>query len=82
MSQEIKEAEDKFHEDHREEIEAARNQQQNKDEQENEEPSEKQPVLVIPVFNVQEFQVKWLLENPIIDIPEDIVEDIDNDCTF
>ena len=54
MSQEIKEAEDKFHEDHREEIEAARNQQQNKDEQENEEPSEnKTPGRRLKVHSVR-----------------------------
>ena len=33
----------------------------------------------MPVFNQEEFTAKWLSENPPIEIPEPVVDDIDND---
>ncbi|TNV82509.1 hypothetical protein FGO68_gene1811 [Halteria grandinella] len=38
-----------------------------------------EPAPVMPVFNKQEFTAKWLTDNPPIEIPEPIVDDVDND---
>lgn len=33
----------------------------------------------MPVFNKPEFEAKWLTDNPPIEIPEQIYDDVDND---
>ena len=87
--QDLIEAEQKFMEEHKEEIEAAQKfedqEQQKKDdeygEEEDEEEKEKQPKErpQMPEFNKEEYELKWLEENPEIEIPEPVHEDKDND---
>jgi hypothetical protein len=33
----------------------------------------------MPIFNVEEFLVKWNEDNPEILIPDEVIDDIDND---
>ena len=75
---ETAEAEQKFLEEHKEEIEIAVA-FANRDPVTEEEEGEKEVPPVMPVFNVEEFVNKWLIENPVIQIPDQIVDDIDND---
>lgn len=53
------------------------------DENGEEEDHEKDKMLkdkpVMPEFNREEFLVKWLEDNPPIEIPESIIDDKDND---
>jgi hypothetical protein len=95
MDVEVQEAEAKFADEHKEEIEAAakwENEQQNangdddygEEDDEDEKPSkdvEEKPKEkpVVPVFNREEFLKKWLEENPKIEIPEAGNEEIDTD---
>jgi len=34
---------------------------------------------VKPVFNREEYLAKWVEDNPVIEIPAEVVEDVDND---
>lgn len=87
MQQETQEAEAKFLEEHKDEIEAVLAYQQREqhpeggeqEEDEGAEPVEKEAPPVMPVFNKQEFLSKWLLDNPAFEIPEEVVFDVDND---
>lgn len=79
MVWDVQEAENKYNEDHKDEIDAAHAWQsrEKSGEEEGEEPSEPAPVM--PVFNKGEFTAKWLIENPPIEIPEPIFDDVEND---
>ena len=83
MEFEIVEAENKYNEDHKEEMEAYLQYQQKSqrgdknDDEEDEENNEAAPVM--PVFNKEEFLAKWLSENPPVHIPDEPVEEPDND---
>jgi hypothetical protein len=79
MTADVKEAEARFLDDHRDEIDAAHayaNRDQNDDE---DAEKEKEQPPVMPVFNKEEFLAKWLLENPQVEIPEEVKDDVDND---
>ena len=52
------------------------------EDEENEEPAEKQPPPVMPVFNSEEFLAKWVHENPPVEIPDEVIEDLDNDWIY
>ena len=78
MVSESQDAENKFNDDHRDEIEAALAYQQ-REKSGDDEGEENEPVPVMPVFNKQEFLNKWLAENPPIEIPQPVVDDEDND---
>lgn len=85
MAHEIKDAEERFLDDNKDAIEAALAYQQKQgqeEEDENDEPAEKQPPPVMPVFNSEEFLSKWVIDNPPIDIPDEVVEDLDNDWIY
>jgi hypothetical protein len=89
--QDLQEAEEKFKEEHKDEIEAALKYEQmelerqedeyGEEEEDDEVPREKMPKEkpAMPVFNEEEFLVKWVEENPEPMLPEQIVRDIDND---
>lgn len=79
MVWDVQEAETKYNDDHRDEIDAALAWQSRdrSGEEEGDEQPEQAPVM--PVFNKQEFTAKWLSDNPQIEIPEPIVDDVDND---
>ena len=81
----LKEAEQKFLDEKKEEIEAYQRWEQEKasidygnEAEANNNNEEKQP-LVIPVFNQADWKAQWLNENPVIVIPEQVIEDKDND---
>jgi len=57
-------------------------QQRDKNEEDEEEDGEKEPAPVMPVFNKEEFLQKWLNDNPTIQIPDEPVEEPDNDWIF
>ena len=81
MQLEVAEAEVRFNDDHRDEIEAAiayASRDPSQDEEEGE-GGEKEAPPVMPIFNKEEFLAKWLAENPAIEIPEEVVFDVDND---
>ena len=88
--QELEQAHEKFKEDHREEIDAALRAEQeelnkqndeygeeNADEEEKDQKPKEKPVM--PVFEEEEFLTKWDEENPAIAIPDEVIDDIDND---
>ena len=80
----IVEAENKYNEDHKEDMEAylqyqQRSNRDKNDDDEEEEGTEREPAPVMPVFNKEEFLAKWLSENPPIVIPDEPVEEVDND---
>lgn len=89
--QDVQEAEDKFKEEHKDEIEAALRYEQmelerqedeyGEEEEEEENPKEKMPKEkpVMPVFNHDDFLEKWIEDNPEPQLPDEIVSDIDND---
>ena len=84
MEVEIVEAENKYNEDHKEDMEAYLQYQQRssrgeKDDEEEEDNTEREPAPVMPVFNKEEFLAKWLTDNPPIVIPDEPVEEPDND---
>jgi HrpA-like RNA helicase len=89
MEQDVVEAEAKFMEEHKDEIEAAQKfeeqEKQKKDDEygEEEEDEEKEKVPkekpVMPVFNKEEYLQKWLEDNPVIEIPPPVVDDKDSD---
>lgn len=94
MDIEIQEAEAKFAEEHKEEIDAAakwesEQNNQNVEDEYGEEDDEEEKVKeeevkpkekpVVPVFNREEFLKKWLEENPKIEIPEEGNEEVDSD---
>jgi hypothetical protein len=74
----VHEAEAKFNEDHRDEIEAAIAYQK-RDPAEDEDEGEKEAAPVMPVFNKKEFLAKWFTDNPHTAIPHDVIFDVDND---
>lgn len=76
---ETADAEAKFLDDRKDEIEAAIAYQNRDPSNDDQEDGEKEPVPVMPVFNKEEFTAKWLTDNPPIEIPEPVVDDIDND---
>ncbi len=86
---EYDEAFQKFEEDHKDEIEAYEKslveeenpKEADYGEEEEEEQAEVKPKekLVRPEFNIEEHYQKWDDENPVIDIPEEVVDDVDND---
>jgi hypothetical protein len=84
------EAEEKFKEDHRDEIEAAQKfeeaeqnaandeyGQEGEDEDEQEKKPKERPEM--PIFNIEDFLVKWNEDNPEIIIPNEVIDDLDND---
>jgi hypothetical protein len=80
---EVVEAEAKFKEDNREEIEAFNNYQQ-KSQRDSEggdqdESAENNTAPILPVFNKEAFLTNWLNINPPIIIPDEPIEEIDND---
>ncbi len=83
MDIEVVEAEAKFREDNKDEIEAY-NQYQQKSQRESEggeqdESAENQTIPILPVFNKDAFLANWLNANPPIIIPDEPIEEIDND---
>lgn len=84
------EAEEKFKDDHREEIEnyekwiAEKEAKENEeygdelDDDENENPLDKEPPT-LPEFVAEEYLEKFDEDNPEIYIPDEVVDDIDND---
>ncbi len=83
LNSELADAEAKFNEDHKDEIEAAMAHQllvaANAEDKPAEECVATEPVPQMPVFNKQDFLAKWLTENPVIEIPEAVADDVDND---
>ncbi|CDW73780.1 UNKNOWN [Stylonychia lemnae] len=87
----VQEAEDKFKEEHKDEIEAALKfeqlEQEKKDDEYGEEDEgddvekERQPKEkpAMPVFNLDDFLEKWVEDNPEPVLPEDVLQDVDND---
>lgn len=97
LEQDLVEAEAKFAEEHKEEIEAALKweQDQNGGAQNDDYGEEvdddggasaidtrRQERPEMPVFNKEEFLKKWLEENPVIDIPPEYVPEVDADWTL
>ncbi len=82
---EIVEAENKYNEDHKEDMEAYLQYQQRSARGEKDgdddvdESTEREPAPIMPVFNKEEFLTKWLADNPPIQIPDEPVEEPDND---
>ena len=94
LEQEMVEAEAKFTEEHKEEIEAAVKWEQDqngagKDDEYGDEGDDdggasamdtrRQEKPEMPVFNKEDFLRKWLEENPVIEIPPEYVPDQDAD---
>ena len=83
MDVEVVEAEVKFKEDNREEIEAYNNYQQKSQREpeggDQDESAENNTAPVLPVFNKETFLTNWLNINPPIIIPDEPIEEIDND---
>jgi hypothetical protein len=81
---EIVDAENKYNEDHKEDMEAylqyqQRSSRDKNDDDDDEDNTEREAAPVMPVFNKEEFLAKWLTDNPTITIPEEPVEEPDND---
>jgi hypothetical protein len=80
---ELVEAEVKFKEDNREEIEAYNNYQQKSNREseggDQDESAEKEVPPVLPIFNKEAFLTNWLNLNPPIIIPDEPIEEFDND---
>lgn len=92
MEVEVNEAEAKFNEEHKDEIEAALKWEQEQtmhveeeyneevdDEDKKEDDSKLKEKPPVPVFDREEFLKKWLEENPVIEIPNEVSPQIDND---
>lgn len=87
----IVEAEEKFKDEHKEEIETALKAEQDEQEKANDEygeeeeeeegEKEKKPKEkpVMPEFNHEEFLQKWEEDNPIVIIPDEIMDEFDRD---
>ena len=79
---ELVEAEVKFKEDNKDEIEAYQNYQQKSNresEGDQDESAEKEAAPVLPVFNKEAFLTNWLNLNPPFIIPDEPIEELDND---
>lgn len=78
---ELVEAEVKFKEDNKDEIEAYHNYQQksHRDSEDQDESAEKEAPPVLPIFNKEAFLTNWLNMNPPIIIPDEPIEELDND---
>jgi len=59
--------------------EEEQNNKQNDYGEENEEGEAAKEKPVLPVFNQYEYSQKWLEENPKIEIPPEVKDDVDND---
>jgi len=84
MEVEVVEGEAKFKEDNRDDIEAynnyqLRSQRDSENGGDQDESGEKEAAPVLPVFNKEAFLANWLNANPEILIPEEPIEEVDND---
>jgi hypothetical protein len=91
MKQDLADAQEKFKDEHKDEIEAVLkweeeelskvNDEYGEEEDDEETEKEKKPKEkpVMPVFDEEEFLSKWVEDNPPIFIPDEIEEEKDND---
>jgi hypothetical protein len=56
-----------------------RSQREKNEDEDDEDNTEREAAPVMPVFNKEEFLTKWLNDNPPINIPDEPVEEPDND---
>ncbi len=86
----MQEAEEKFKDEHKEDIEAALKAEQEEldkmndeygEEEDEDEEKEKKPKEkpVMPVFNLEEFLQKWDEDNPPLMVPDEILDEHDRD---
>jgi len=79
IDEDIADAEYKFNDDHRDEIEAAQAYASRDPADDEEVEGEPLPIPVMPIFNKNEMMATLLGQNPPVFIPDEPEEEIDND---